>query len=248
MRAHRQNPNRHYTLPALGKPLADKAHREGGAEPFPAPRVRKTIELEVALSDHYDKLLGEGELYSTRPAKGHAAQSFARLPSEPGIGQIVALVILYEIQDMARCPRVQDFLASGPLLKGAKESAGNRYGRAGQKIGTPPLKGAVSEAAPLVLRQTHPGTEDFAKLERNQGKGKALTVLAQKLARAVYYLLTRPQAVDLQRLVTVEPLRGTGAPAVYLAPNGPRPPAAPSCWAASTACEPLGTLPGSPRR
>jgi hypothetical protein len=33
------------------------------------------------------------------------------------------------------------------------------------------------------------------------GKGKALTVLAHKLARAVYYLLTREQPFDLHRFV-----------------------------------------------
>jgi hypothetical protein len=34
------------------------------------------------------------------------------------------------------------------------------------------------------------------------GKAKAPTVLAHKLARAVYYLLTREQAFDLNRFVT----------------------------------------------
>ena len=38
-------------------------------------------------------------------------------------------------------------------------------------------------------------------LERKHGKAKALTVLAHKLARAVYYLLSRAQAFDLQRFV-----------------------------------------------
>ncbi len=61
---------------------------------FPAPSVRTTIEVEVSLSDHYEKLLGEVELYITRSAKAHAVQTFSRLQSVPGIGQIVALVIL----------------------------------------------------------------------------------------------------------------------------------------------------------
>jgi transposase len=200
--AHIQNTNSQYNLPEFGKKLADKANRAGVEDHFPEPSVRKTIELDVALIDHYDKLLGEVELYITRTAKGHDAQSFARLQSVPGIGQILALVILYEIQDIPRFPRVQDFLSYCRLVKCAKESAGKRYGLSGKKIGNPQLKWAFSEAATLSLRQNKPGQDYFATLEHKHGKGKALTVLAQKLARAVYYRLTREQAFSLKRFVT----------------------------------------------
>src|SRR5262249_21087046 len=169
---------------------------------FPEPSVRKTIELDVALIDHYDKLLREVELHISHTAKGHDAQSFARLQSVPGIGQILALVILYEIQDIARFPRVQDFLSYGRLVKCAKESAGKQDGVSGEKNGEPPPKWALSGAAVLFLCPNKLGQDYFAKLERKHGKGKALTVLAQKLARAVYFMLTRHQAFDLTRFVT----------------------------------------------
>jgi transposase len=196
------NTHSQYNLPEFGKKRAYKANREGVQEHFPEPSVRKTIELDGALIDHYDKLLGEVELYITRTAKGHDAQSFSRLQSVPGIGQILALLILYELHDMARFPRLPDFLSYSPLVKGAKESAGKRHGLSGKKIGNPQLKGAFSQAAVLFLRQNKPGQDSFAKLERKHGKGKALTVLAHKLARAVYYMLRREQAFDLTRLVT----------------------------------------------
>jgi hypothetical protein len=44
--------------------------------------------------------------------------------------------------------------------------------------------------------------EYFTKLAHKHGKAKALTVLAHKLGRAVYYMLTREQAFDLNRFVT----------------------------------------------
>lgn len=46
--------------------------------PFPDPRVRKTIAVEVALLAPYDKLRGEVERYITRSAKAHDVQPFAR--------------------------------------------------------------------------------------------------------------------------------------------------------------------------
>jgi transposase len=180
-------------LPEISKKLAYKANRAGVEEHFPDPSVRKTIEIDVARIDHYDQLLGEVELYITRTAKAHDVQTSTRLQSVPGIGKILALVILYEIQDIARFPRVQDFVSYCRLVKCAKESGGKRLGTSGKKIGNVHLRWAFGEAAVLFLRQNQPGKECFAKLERKHGKGKALTVLAHKLARAVYYMLSREQ-------------------------------------------------------
>jgi transposase len=161
--AHIQNTNSHYNLPEIGKKLAYQANRAGVAEHFPDPSVRKTIEVDVSLIDHYDKLLGEVERYITRNAKAHDGQTFARLHSVPGIGQILALVILYEIQDIARFPRVQDFVSYCRLVKCAKESGGKRLGTSGKKIGTVHLRWACAEAAGLFLRHNQPGQAYFTK-------------------------------------------------------------------------------------
>ena len=200
--AHIHNTTSQYNLPEIGKKLTYKANREGVEEHFPDPSVRKTIEVDVSLIDHYDQLLGEVELYITRTAKAHDVQTFSRLQSVPGIGQILALVILYEIQDIARFPRVQDFVSYCRLVKCAKESNGKRLGTSGKKIGNVHLRWAFAEAAVLFLRHNQLGKEYFMKLEQKHSKAKALTVLAHKLARAVYYMLAREQAFDLQRFVT----------------------------------------------
>jgi len=172
------------------------------AEHFPDPSVRKTIELDVVLIDQYDQLLGEVERSLTRSAKAHDVQTFARLQSVPGIGQILALVILYEIQDITRFPRVQDFVSYCRLVKCAKESNGKRLGTSGKKIGNVHLRWAFAEAAVLFIRQSQAGKAYSANLEHHHGKATALTVLAHKLGRAVYYLLTREHAFDLKRFVT----------------------------------------------
>ena len=55
----------------------------------------------------------------------------------------------------------------------------------------------------LFLRGNPSGKKYFAKLEKKHGKGKALSILAAKLGRAVYYMLLRSRPFDLQRFVTV---------------------------------------------
>jgi transposase len=67
--------------------------------------------------------------------KQHDAQTLYRLQSVPGIGKILSLVLLYEMHDITRFPRVQDCVSYCRLIQCAKESAGKRYGTAGTKIG-----------------------------------------------------------------------------------------------------------------
>jgi transposase len=195
---HIQNTISQYNLPEFGKKLAYKGNRTGVAEHFPDPAVRASIAMDLSLIDHYDALLTDVELTIVRTAKQHDVNVFHRLRSVPGIGKILALVILYEIHDIARFPRVQDFASYCRLVKCAKESAGKRLGSSGRKIGNAHLKWAFSEAAVLFLRQNPQGQKYFAKLERKHGKGKALTVLAHRLARAVYYMLNRHKAFDMK--------------------------------------------------
>jgi transposase len=237
--AHLHTTNSQYTLPESGKRLAAKAHREEVADHFPAPRVRKAIDVEVALLDPYDKLLGAVERSLPRRAKTAEVPTLARLQAVPGIGQSLALVFFYEIHDSQRFPRVPDFVSSCRLVKCAKESHGNRLGPSGNKIGTVHLRWAFAEAAVLFLRQSQPGPEYFAKLAQQHGQAQALTGLAHKLGRAGYFLRTREQAFDLHRFVTAYPLRGETEPAVSRAPREPPLAEASSFYTALTGQDPL---------
>ena len=197
--AHVQNTNSQYNLPAIGKKIAYKANRDGVAERFADPAVQKSIEVDLALITYYDELLGNVELSILKTARHHDAHTLYLLRTVPGIGEILSLVLLYEIHDIERFPRVQDFASYCRLVKCAKESAGKRYGTSGTKIGNAYLKWAFSEAAVLFLRANPMGQKYLARLEKKHGKGKALTVLAHKLARAVYYMLKRRTASDMHK-------------------------------------------------
>ena len=91
----------------------------------------------------------EGRSCCLRSAKVHDVNAFYRLRSVPGIGKILALVLLYEIHDIPRFPSVQDFVSYCRLVKCGKESDGKHYGSSGAKIGNAHLKWAFSEAAVL---------------------------------------------------------------------------------------------------
>jgi hypothetical protein len=94
---------------------------------------------------------------------------------------------------------VQAFVSSCRLVKCATESAGKRYGTSGANIGNADLTWAFSEAAVLFLRANPAGHKYLARLEKKQGKGQAVTVLAHPLARTVYYRWRRDPVCDLDK-------------------------------------------------
>jgi len=123
------------------------------------------------------------------------------LQTVPGIGKILSLVLLYDIHQIERFPSVQDFASYCRLGTCAKESGGKRLGTSGKKIGNAHLKWAFSEAAALFLRHNEAGQKYLARLAKKHDKGTALTILAHKLARAVYDMLKRKTAFDIDRFL-----------------------------------------------
>jgi transposase len=199
--AHIQTTNSQYNLPEIGKRLAYKANRDGVAERFPDPAVQKSMAVDLALLESYDPLLSDLELHIVKAAKPHDPNTLYLLQTVPGIGKILSLVLLDEIHDIQRFPSVQDFVSYCRLVKCAKESAGKRYGTAGAKIGNAYLKWAFSEAAVLFLRDNPAGQKYLTRLEKKHGQGKALTLMAQKLGRAVYDMFKRQQAFDTHKFL-----------------------------------------------
>ncbi len=74
-------------------------------------------------------------------------------------------------------------------------------GTGGAKIGNVHLKWAFSEAAVLYLRKNPVGQKYLARLTRKHGKGKALSILAHKLVRATYFVMTRSRNFDEKKFL-----------------------------------------------
>lgn len=197
--AHILNTNSQYNLPEFGGRINYKSNRVGVAERFEDPCVRKSIEVDLELIAHYDKLIQELDLHIIRTVKSDDPDTFYRLQSIPGVGKILSLTILYEIHDIMRFASVQDFASYSRLVKCSRESAGKRHGTGGSKIGNVHLKWAFSEAAVGFLGKSSEGRKIVERLRRKHGKAKAISILAHKLGRAVYYMLTRQKAFDMQR-------------------------------------------------
>lgn len=200
--SHIQNTITQYNLEPLKKKLAYKANRVGVLEHFPDPSVRRSIEADLQLLGNLDELLTGLELAIEKTAKLEDPQPFFLLKTIPGVGRILAMTMLYEINTIDRFPSVQKFSSYSRLVRGSFRSAGKPTGKSGnKKIGNAHLKWAFSEAATLMLRHEPRTQRLLNQLTTKHGKGKALSILAAKLGRTVYFMLKRREAFNLDRFL-----------------------------------------------
>lgn len=188
--------NHQYNLEPFAKRISYKANRQELPEHFSDTMVQTNIAADVTLAEHLDELVKELERTLSRQASLHETHNYHLLKTIPGVGPILAMTILFEIESITRFARVQEFLSYSRLVKCAKESAGKTYGTSGKKMGNVHLKWAFSEAAVLFMAKNENAKKLVQRLEKKHGKGKALSILAAKLGRASYHMLKRQHSFD----------------------------------------------------
>ena len=85
-------------------------------ERFKDTSVQNMIATDFSLISAYDPIIAQMERDIIKMARHHDPVAHALLHTIPGIGKILSLVILYEIENINRFPRVQDFVSYFRLL------------------------------------------------------------------------------------------------------------------------------------
>ena len=202
--AHIQNTRTQYNLPPFEDgPICHARNRNALLEHFGDDlEVQMSMAADLALLDTYDTTIHEMELLVEECVRIDDLVAFSLLQTIPGIGKILALTMYYEIHDIRRFPKAGNFLSYCRLVPGHHESNGKIKNSGGRKMGNANLRWAFSEAAVLFLRH-HPAPSLRRRLEKKHGRKKALSVLAAKLGRAVYFMLKRRAAFDSERFTKV---------------------------------------------
>src|SRR5438876_1145443 len=167
------------------------------------PLRQLALKNDLAMIKHFDHQISQLEEELQRQTKKVASREYALLQTVPGIGESLGLTILYEVGDIERFPTVKYFLSYCRLVKGTVASAGKIKGLRGAKLGNPYLRWAFGEAA-VIAKRDHFLIRPLAqRLEQQMGgnKFKANTVVAIKMARAVYFMLKNKTVFDPERLV-----------------------------------------------
>jgi transposase len=198
--AHIQNTHHQYNELQPEHSLAIKQHRKEIANTFDDIPLKLIVGTELHAIEYLDKVISQLELGVLHSVRSHQQDHYERLKSIPQTGKILALTMLLEIGDIRRFPKVQNFISYCRLVKCKSESAGKTKGTSGAKIGNAHLKWAFSEAAVTFLR-TAEGKRMLHQLMKKHDKAKAISIIAARLARAVYFMLKNKRAFEMKRFM-----------------------------------------------
>ena len=195
---HLQNTNHQYNInePLTSSRMRSETYRNTIPEKFNDPAILKMVNADLFMFQAYHDIITKLEFQIEDMMEIQDPYSFSLLRSIPGLDFILPLTILYEIDSISRFSDVGKFISYCRLVKCAHESAGKKEKGGHNKIGNVHLKWAFSEGAVLFLRNNERGQKWHEQLVSRYGKAKAMSLIAQKLARTVFYMLKRKEPFD----------------------------------------------------
>ena len=131
----------------------------------------------------------------------HDKDALARLKKIDGIGDILALTLLYEIHTVERFGSKQKFSSYCRVVNPQCESAGKRVGTGNKKAGNKYLSWVMQEIVTYSCRYNKRIGEYFKKLERKKGRKNARRILAHKWAIAIYTILKKRVDFDIDNFL-----------------------------------------------
>ena len=189
MFCHIQLMNTQVNNPALGRITKSNYKKKAIAINFDDEHTQKSIDSDLKLIGEYDQIIRNLEVYILEHTRKYWRQELNILQSIHGIGDIIALTILYEMENIERFPTVGEFVSYSRLIRCSHESAGKKYLGSNKKIGNPYLKRVFGEAAVFAVKFNPNIQKYFDRLTNKKGKPKAYGIISRKLAQAIYYML-----------------------------------------------------------
>jgi len=198
---HVHTARRQANLPPVSSDVKYKSKRAGLTTDITDPFVRRRVETHLALLEPLDVTIRRLEAEIEDAAREIFPTELAVLQSTPGVGPVLSLTILLEIDTIDRFETRQQFCSYARLCGAVQESAGQRTGAGNRKAGNAWLKWAFSEAAVLSAQKDERIGRLLERLASKLGKAKALSALAHKLGRAFYHVLHTKEVFDVNRFV-----------------------------------------------
>lgn len=159
--------------------------------------VALAIKANVAIIKALNSQIGCLEARLLQGARLRA--EFALLKSMPGIGEVLAIVIMLEVGDVERFAQVGNFASYARCVDSARYSNGKKKGEGNTKNGNAYLAWAFIEAANFARRFSEEAKRFFDKKKSKTNNVVATKALAHKLARASYHMLKEKQPFDAKR-------------------------------------------------
>jgi transposase len=122
-------------------------------------------------------------------AEAKLREEFRLLRTVQGIGEAIALTIMCEVGDIHRFRKVGNFASYCRCVSTARISNAKRKGSGNKRNGNPYLSWAFTEAAHFAIRFEPLARRFFDRKAAQTHRLVAIRALANKLARACYYVM-----------------------------------------------------------
>lgn len=126
-------------------------------------------------------------------------EEFRFLKTVPGIGQIVALMIMLETGSIKRFPTVGDYSSYCRCVGSQKLSNGKKKGQGNTKNGNKHLAWAYVEAANFAIRYNARVKSFYQRKKAKRHGVLAIKAVAHKLCRACYHILKDQVPFDITK-------------------------------------------------
>ena len=127
-------------------------------------------------------------------------KEFAPLLTLPGIGKILSLTIMLEVDNINRFPKVGNYSSYCRCVKSERLSNGKKKGTGNTKNGNKYLSWAYVEAAHHAKRSYPYAQRFFQRKEAQTNRIVAVKALSNKLCRASYYVMRDRVPFDQEKL------------------------------------------------
>jgi transposase len=198
---HVHTARRQANLPPISSDVKYKSKRADCTAGIADPFVRRRVETHLALIEPLDTVIRRLEKEIEDAADQLLPAELAVLQSTPGVGKVLSLTILLEIDTIARFDTRQQFCSYARLCGAVQTSDNKRTGAGNRKAGNAWLKWAFSEAAVLSAQKDERIGALLNRLASKLGKAKAYSALAHKLGRAFYHMLHTKEVFDVNRFM-----------------------------------------------
>ena len=198
---HVHTARRQANLPPVSSDVKYKCKRAGCTADIDDPFVRRRVETHLALLEPLDTAIRRLEAEIEDAARGIFPVELAVLQSTPGVGPVLSLTILLEIDTIERFDTRQQFCSYARLCGAVQTSDNKRCGGGNARAGNAWLKWAFSEAAVLSAQKDERIGAYRNRLAARLGNAKAYSALAHKLGRAFYHMLHTQEVFDVNRFV-----------------------------------------------
>jgi transposase len=116
-------------------------------------------------------------------------KEFKMLLTITGVGDILGLTIMLEVDDINRFPKVGDYSSYSRCVKSERISNGKKKDQNNRKNGNKYLSWAYVEAAHFMIRHSAKAQRFYQKKKAERNGIVAIKALSNKICRASYYIM-----------------------------------------------------------